>query len=102
MLTLSLVYYEKFLQFRAGIKCAGEQLYMNKAFENVLSPPLFGWPSPRPGLEYTVKKIVLLIRNSISQSGRRRTKLSVGRKINLFSVSLDAWFCAQLVDFLTV
>jgi hypothetical protein len=31
-----------------------------------------------------LKKLVLSIRNSISQSGRRRTKLSVWWKINLF------------------
>jgi hypothetical protein len=37
---------------------------------------------------YTVKNLVLSIRNSISQSGSRRTKLSVWRKINLF---LSAW-----------
>jgi hypothetical protein len=76
-------------------------LYLNKAFENVLSPPLFGWPWPRPGLEYTVKKLVLLIRNSISQSGRGPNNQLDG-KLTLFPFSLDVWFCVQLVDFLTV
>jgi hypothetical protein len=45
------------------------------------------------------KKVVLSIRNSISQSGRRRTKLSVLRKINLFSSAWMFGSLRQLLDF---